>query len=179
MSRQERFPRNKYKLLHALIRSPSPASLLAPFRSWIATIRSPWSLLWAEVTPLSQPVLTGEVLQTSDHLCGPPLDPLQQLYVLFVFRAPDLDAVLHLESLKSRVKGQNHLPQSAGHASLDATQDRVAGVPGGIQETFRCCTEGHGLVEKYGEIVVGGYLDWIILEVFSNPLSFHHIQLSS
>jgi len=38
-------------------------------------------------------------------------------------------------------------------------------IPEGVQETFRCCTEGHGL----GEIlVVGGLLDRMILEVFSN-----------
>ena len=38
-------------------------------------------------------------------------------------------------------------------------------ISGGVQETFRCCTEGHGLV---GNMVVGGQLDWMILEVFSN-----------
>ena len=37
---------------------------------------------------------------------------------------------------------------------------------GGVQETYRCCTEGHGLVG--GILVVGGWLDWMILEVFSN-----------
>jgi len=36
----------------------------------------------------------------------------------------------------------------------------------GVLETFRCCTEGHGLV---GILVRCGQLDWIILEVFSNP----------
>ena len=37
--------------------------------------------------------------------------------------------------------------------------------PGGVQETFHCCTEGHGLVEM---LVVSRWLDWVILEVFSN-----------
>ena len=37
------------------------------------------SLLQAEQPQLSQPFLTGEVLQPSDHFCGPPLDPLQQV----------------------------------------------------------------------------------------------------
>ena len=37
--------------------------------------------------------------------------------------------------------------------------------PGGVQEMFGCCTEGHGLV---GILVVGGWLDWMILEVSSN-----------
>ena len=27
---------------------------------------------------------------------------------------------------------------------------------GDVQETFRCCTKGHGLVEKYKWKVVGG-----------------------
>jgi len=35
--------------------------------------------------------------------------------------------------------------------------------PEGIQETFRCCPEGHGLVGN-----IGGWLEWMILEVFSN-----------
>ncbi|KAK4815949.1 hypothetical protein QYF61_010443 [Mycteria americana] len=48
----------------------------------------------AEQPKLSQPILVGEVLQPSDHFCGPPLDPLQQLHVLLVLRAPELDAVL-------------------------------------------------------------------------------------
>ena len=33
---------------------------------------------------------------------------------------------------------------------------------GGVQEMFRCGTEGHGLVGS------GGQLDWMTLEVFSN-----------
>ncbi|KAK4817730.1 hypothetical protein QYF61_026530 [Mycteria americana] len=52
------------------------------------------SLLQAEQSQFSQPVLVGEVLQPSDHFCGPPLDPLQQLHVLLVLRAPELDALL-------------------------------------------------------------------------------------
>ncbi|KAK4825361.1 hypothetical protein QYF61_026880 [Mycteria americana] len=83
------------------------------------------SLLQAEQPQLSQPVLVGEVLQPSDHFHGPPLDPLQQLHVLLVLRAPELDAVLQVGSHQSRVEGQNHLPRPAGHAAFDAAQDRV------------------------------------------------------
>jgi len=43
----------------------------------------------------------------------------------FVLRAPELDTGLQMGSHKSGVKGQNHLPRPAGHASLDAAQDRV------------------------------------------------------
>jgi len=39
--------------------------------------------------------------------------------------APELDAVLQVGSHQSRVEGQNHLPQPAGHASLDVAQDTV------------------------------------------------------
>ncbi|KAK4818851.1 LOW QUALITY PROTEIN: hypothetical protein QYF61_020070 [Mycteria americana] len=79
----------------------------------------------AKQPQLSQPVLVGEALQPSDHFCGPPLDPLQQLHVLLVLRAPELDAVLQVRSHQSRVEGQNHLPRPAGHASFDAAQDTV------------------------------------------------------
>jgi len=83
------------------------------------------SLLEAEQPQLSQLFVVGEVLQPLDHLCGPPLDPLQQLHVLLVLRAPELDAGLQVASHQSRVEGQNCLPRPAGHASLDATQDTV------------------------------------------------------
>ena len=54
------------------------------------------SLLQAEQAQLPQPVFAGEVLQPSEHLCGPPLDPLQQLPVLLVLGPPDLDTVLQM-----------------------------------------------------------------------------------
>ena len=83
------------------------------------------SLLQAEQTQISQPLLPGEVLQLSDHFCGPPLDRLQQLHVFPVLRAPELDAGLQVRSHQSRVEGQNHLPQPAGHTVFDAAQDMV------------------------------------------------------
>jgi len=83
------------------------------------------SLLQAEQSQLPQPVLTGEVFQPSDHLCGPPLDPLQHIHVLPMLGAPELDTGLQVGSHKSGVKGQNHLPRPAGHDSLDAAQDMV------------------------------------------------------
>jgi len=42
--------------------------------------------------------LIGEVLQTSDNLCGPPLDLLQQLHVFLVLGAPGLDEELQMGS---------------------------------------------------------------------------------
>ncbi|KAK4830181.1 hypothetical protein QYF61_008972 [Mycteria americana] len=79
----------------------------------------------AEQAQLSQPFLIGEVLQLSDHFCGPPLDPLQQVHVFPVLRTPELDAALQVGSHQSRAEGQNHLPRPAGHAAFDAAQDTV------------------------------------------------------
>ena len=39
-------------------------------------------------TQLPQPVFTGEVHQPSEHLRGPPLDPLQQVCIFLVLGAP-------------------------------------------------------------------------------------------
>jgi len=83
------------------------------------------SLLQAEQPQLPQLFLIGEVFQPSDYLCGPPPDLLQHVHVLLVLRAPELDTGLQVGSQESRVKGQNHLPRPAGHASLDAAQDTV------------------------------------------------------
>ena len=83
------------------------------------------SLLPAEPPQLSQPFLIGEVFHPSDHFCGPPLDPLQQVRVFPVLRTPELDAGLQTGSHQSRVEGQNHLPRPAGHASFEAAQDTV------------------------------------------------------
>ena len=40
------------------------------------------SVLQAKQVQFPQPSLIGEVLQPPDHLNGPPLDPLQESYVL-------------------------------------------------------------------------------------------------
>ena len=60
------------------------------------------SLLQAEEPQLSQPLLVEEVLQPSDHLRVPPLDVIQQVRVLLVLRAPEMDAVLQAVSHESR-----------------------------------------------------------------------------
>ncbi|KAK4832392.1 hypothetical protein QYF61_022247 [Mycteria americana] len=86
------------------------------------------SLLQAEQPQLAQPVFIGEVFHFSDHFCGPPLDPLQQVRVLLMLGAPELNAVLQAGSHESGVEGQNHLPQPAGHA-CHAVQDMIC-LPG-------------------------------------------------
>ncbi|KAK4827791.1 hypothetical protein QYF61_021744 [Mycteria americana] len=79
--------------------------------------------------PNSQPVLVGEVFHPSDHFCGPPLDPLQQVHVCLVPRTPELNTVLRVGSHQSGTEGQNHLPRPAGHTAFDAAQD-TAGLLG-------------------------------------------------
>ena len=53
------------------------------------------------------------------------MQQLQQLHVLLLLGAPELDAGLQVGSHQSRVEEQNHLPQPAGHAAFDAAQDTV------------------------------------------------------
>ncbi|KAK4825246.1 hypothetical protein QYF61_025645, partial [Mycteria americana] len=67
----------------------------------------------------------GEVFHPSDPLCGPPLDPLQQVHVFPVLRTPELNTVLQVGSHQSGVEGQNPLIQPAGHTPFDAAQDTV------------------------------------------------------
>jgi len=81
------------------------------------------SLLQAEQPQLSQTGPIGEVFQPSDHLRGPPLDPLQQVHVLLVLGAPDLDAGLQVGSHQGGVEWQNHLPCPA--AKLLLVQPRI------------------------------------------------------
>jgi len=49
----------------------------------------------------------GEVFQPPEHFCGPPPDPLQQVPVFPVLRAPELDAGLQVGYHQSRAVGQN------------------------------------------------------------------------
>ena len=95
----------------------------------MATMRSPRSLLQAKQAQFPQPFLIGEVLQPSDHLTGPPLDPLQELHVLLVLGTLGLDAVLWMGPHESRVEGDKHLPLPAGHPFFNAAQHTV-GLPG-------------------------------------------------
>ena len=53
-------------------------------------MRSSQSLLQTEQAQLPQPFFIGEVLQASDYLHGPRLDPLQQHHIFLVLEAPGL-----------------------------------------------------------------------------------------
>jgi len=74
--------------------SPAPTASHPPCRYLLTLMRSPLSLLLqAEESQLSQPLLTGEMLQSMNQLCGPLLDSLQYVYVL---RNPELDSVIQV-----------------------------------------------------------------------------------
>ena len=81
------------------------------------------SLTQAKQSRFAQLFIIGQVLQHSDHLCGPPLDPLQHLHALFELGAPGQTAVLQVRPHKGRVERDNALPLPAGHPSFDAAQD--------------------------------------------------------
>ena len=83
------------------------------------------SLFQAEQPQFLQSVFTGEVLQPSLQLCGPPLDPLQQLHILPVLGAPDLVTVPQMGSHEDRGERENHLPCPAVHPSSDGAQDTI------------------------------------------------------
>jgi len=71
----------------------SSSWLQAPFKYWKSAIRFRRSLLFSTLNkPSSLSLSSGDVLQPSYHLCGPPLDLLQKLHIFPVCRAPDLDA---------------------------------------------------------------------------------------
>ena len=76
-------------------KKPLPIFPVAPFQVLEGRYKVP---LESSLLPLSQPFLVREVLQPSDHLHGPHLDLLQQLYVPLLLGAPDLDTALQVGS---------------------------------------------------------------------------------
>ena len=53
------------------------------------------------------------------------LDSFQQVHALVILGDLELNAIFQMGSHKSRVEGNNHLPQLAGHASYNTAQDMV------------------------------------------------------
>jgi len=82
-----------------------------------------------EQAQLPQPAFIAEVFQSSDPLCGPPLNLLQQFHIILVLGASGLDTVLQVGPREGRVERDNPLPLSVGHPSSDAAQGTV-GLPG-------------------------------------------------
>ncbi|KAK4817048.1 hypothetical protein QYF61_026356 [Mycteria americana] len=100
-----------------------------------------------------QALLKREVFHPSDHLCDPPLDPLQQLHVLLALRAPELDAVLQVGSHHSRAEGQNHLPPPAGHASFDAAQ-KANCILGCIKRSSLDAAQNTFFIHQYPQVLL-------------------------
>jgi len=81
----------------------------------------------------------------------------------FLLGAPELHAGLDVESHLSGVEGQNHLPQPAGHTSLDAAQETV-GLLGS-----KYTPPGHV------ELLVNHHPQVLLLRAALNPLSAQHV----
>jgi len=81
------------------------------------------SLLQAEQAQLPQPVFIGEVLQSSDPLCGSPLDPLLQLPAFFGGPRPGCSTPHRPR--EGRVERDNHLPAPANLPSSDGARDTI------------------------------------------------------
>jgi len=94
---------------------------------------------------ITQHFFIGEVFQPSDHH-GSPLDLLQQLHILHLLGAPDLDAVLHLRPKEDCVEVDNYPPCSADHPSFHANQDTI-GLPS-FKITLLASVMGHGHIDK-------------------------------
>ncbi|KAJ7395230.1 hypothetical protein BTVI_156996 [Pitangus sulphuratus] len=65
------------------------------------------SFLQAEQSQLSQPAFIREVLQSSYHPHGPPLDLLQQFRTILMLGPSELHAVFQVESHESRAGGES------------------------------------------------------------------------
>ena len=78
----------------------------------INKLTSESSFLKAEQTCVAQSFLIGEMSQTLYHLCGPPLDSLQEILVFFVLGSPELDTVLQARPYQGRVEGKDWLMAS-------------------------------------------------------------------
>lgn len=74
-------------------------------------------------SPVSQPVLVGELFHSVDRFCCPPLDMLQQPHVSPALKTPR--AVLPVSFHQCRADGQVLLPRLAGHTSCNAAQGTV------------------------------------------------------
>jgi len=82
------------------------------------------SLYWSAPALSSCPHREG--VWSIDNFCGSPLDMFQHAHHISpVLMTPHLDTVLQVRPHQHRVKEQDHLPHTAGHASFDAAQDTV------------------------------------------------------
>lgn len=82
--------------------------------------RAPSSPGWT--SQLSQPLITGEVLRSPEHLGGPPLGSSQYVQVSLLLGDPDLGTELQVRPHQRRAEGSEHLSGPAGDALPNAAQ---------------------------------------------------------
>ena len=114
------------------------------------------------------------MLQPSEYLCSSALDPLQQVHVLLMYEAPELDVVVQMGSHQSGVEGQNPLPRPAGYAAFDAAQD-TAGFLG-----CECTLPGHVelLVNQHTQALLRAALNPFSAQpVFMLGIASTHVQV--
>ncbi|KAK4824458.1 LOW QUALITY PROTEIN: hypothetical protein QYF61_015836 [Mycteria americana] len=109
----------------ALLKSLSLSFLQAPFKYWKAAIRSPHSLLFSRLNKPNSLSLSSRGAPALGSFSWPSSGPAPAGPRPSCAEGPELDTALQVRSHQSRVEGQNHLPQPAGHASFDAAQDTV------------------------------------------------------
>ena len=91
----------------------------------IDQIPSESSFLKAEQTHVTQPFLIGEVLQALYHLCGPPLDSLQEIPVFFCTREPRTGHSTPGEAWPGQNRGGGSPPLTYGHNLINEPQDAI------------------------------------------------------
>lgn len=74
---------------------------------------------------IPQLFLIGKAFQSSDHLHGPPLEPLQQPISFLALGTADLGIVLQMGPYKGRVEGDNYFPSPVGQVCFYSVQDAV------------------------------------------------------
>ncbi|KAK4824175.1 LOW QUALITY PROTEIN: hypothetical protein QYF61_011472, partial [Mycteria americana] len=120
----------------------------------------------------------------SDHFCGPPLDPLQQLHVL-VLRSPELDAVLQPRIRLALWAASAHCRLMSSFSSISTPKAFSAGCsrshhPPACIETEDCPDPGDpalGLVEPH-EVHTGPLLELVQVPL-DDSLSFWHVNCTT
>jgi len=110
------------------------------------------------------------VFLSSDHVCSPLLDLLQQVHVFLVLGTPRLDAVLQLGCRETGLQGENRLPRPVGHATFDAAQ----GVVGFLDCKHTLMAHVQFFIHQYSQVL----LSWAALNPFiPQPLLIHWVAL--
>lgn len=97
-------------------------------------------VLQDEKTCFLQSFLLGQVLQPFDHLCCPPLDPLQFACVFIELQGPDPDTALHVWPDKSWVEWDDYISVSTGNVPANAVWVLICLCPSLLRCTADPCS---------------------------------------